>query len=229
MTDLHFGDGLDVHECWCCGGVSQRPTRCEDCADAGCDHFGDDCKSGHTPVLPDGGSMPLSEDNRRGAAFDTERGYRYRLWRHWEVEKPTVAFVMLNPSTADEADDDPTLRRCIGFAKDWGYGGLEVANLFALRATDPNELADHPNPIGGANDQYLKKVCRRADLVVAAWGARGGLQDRASEVAELLDADLHALDTTKAGHPVHPLYQPADAEPEPWSAAELQGGATGDD
>lgn len=165
--------------------------------------------------------MTLLEDDRRLATFDEDREYRYRLRRTWDAAKPTVVFLMLNPSTADEEADDPTIRRCVNFAKDWGYGTLDVVNLFALRATDPSDLCEHQAPIGDENDAYLREVCEEAGLVVAAWGANGSLQDRAREVASLLDADLHALDTTKAGHPVHPLYQPSDAEPVPWDASAL--------
>lgn len=159
---------------------------------------------------------PLLRDDRTGAVLDTDREYRYRLWRTWDVEKPTAAFIMLNPSTADEDENDPTIRRCINYAKDWGYGTLEVVNLFALRATDPSELQDHTAPIGGANDVHLRKVCDEAEIVVGAWGANGSLHGRGREVAEMLDVQLHALDTTKDGHPVHPLYQPADADPTAW-------------
>lgn len=165
--------------------------------------------------------MSILEDDRHGAVFDSDRDYRYTLTRTWDAEKPTLAWIMLNPSTADETEDDPTIRRCIGYAKDWGYGSIEVANLFALRATNPDELREHPNPVGGANDVHLRKVCRNAAKVIAAWGANGGFQDRAREVASMIDVDLYALDTTKEGHPVHPLYQPSDAEPELWSGAEL--------
>jgi len=166
--------------------------------------------------------MSILEDDRHGAVFDSDREYRYKLTRTWDAEKPTLAWIMLNPSTADETEDDPTIRRCIGYAKDWGYGSIEVANLFALRATNPDELRDHPNPVGGANDVHLRKVCREAEKVVAAWGANGGFKDRARKVASMLDADLYALDTTKDGHPVHPLYQPADADPVQWSPEVLQ-------
>jgi hypothetical protein len=119
---------------------------------------------------------------------------------------------MLNPSTADETEDDPTIRRCVGFAKEWGYGSITVANLFALRATDPDELRGHRDPVGEKNDHYLRHVCDFSDKVVAAWGANGDLHGRGREVAEMLDVDLYALDTTKDGQPVHPLYQPAYSE-----------------
>ncbi|PCR88706.1 hypothetical protein CP557_21800 [Natrinema ejinorense] len=171
----------------------------------------------------DGGTddSPLLQDNRSDAVLSDDGEYRYRLTRTWDAAKPTVAFLMLNPSTADASEDDPTIRRCLGFAKDWGYGSLVVANLFGLRTPDPSNLRDHPNPIGPDNDDHLRDVCTDAAQVVAAWGANGSLQDRARAVAKSLETDLYALDTTKAGHPVHPLYQPKDAEPEPWDATEL--------
>lgn len=163
----------------------------------------------------------LLEDNRNGARLDSEREYRYKLWRTWDVSKPALGFIMLNPSTADESEDDPTIRRCLGYAKDWGYGKIVVGNLFALRATDPSELRDHESPVGAANDVHLRQIADESDKVIAAWGANGSLQERGREVAELLEDDLYALDTTKDGHPVHPLYQPADAEPIPYSAEVL--------
>lgn len=165
---------------------------------------------------------PLLADTRTGAVLSDDRTYRYRLWRQWDVSKPTLAFVMLNPSTADETDDDPTIRRCLGYAKDWGYGSLVVGNLFALRSPDPERLREHDAPVGPENDAHLEAIAAEADRVVAAWGANGSLHDRAREVADLLAGELVALETTKSGHPVHPLYQPVDAEPEPWTADELE-------
>lgn len=162
----------------------------------------------------------MLKDNRRTAEISECGTYRYRLSRTWDTERETVAFVMLNPSTADATDDDPTLTRCINYAKDWGYGSLVVANLFALRSTSPDNLARHPDPVGPENDRYLRAVCDEAETVVAAWGTDGDLYDRESEVADLLDGDLYALDTTKQGHPNHPLYQPKDAEPTRWRVSE---------
>ena len=121
---------------------------------------------------------------------------------------------MLNPSTADESEDDNTIRRCLGYAKDWGYGSLLVGNLFALRATDPSQLRDHPTPIGPNNDEHLRSICDEVAMTVAAWGTDGSLDGRGVEVVKMLDTNLYALNTTKAGHPNHPLYQPKDAEPE---------------
>jgi len=156
----------------------------------------------------------LLKDDRDGAELSDDRTYRYRLWRTWDASKPTLAWVMLNPSTANETGDDPTIRRCIGFAKDWGFGGVKVANLFALRATDPDELREHPNPVGPWNDDVLQAVADEAETIVCGWGANGSLMKRGRTVAAMLDADLHALDTTKDGHPAHPLYHPSDTEPE---------------
>lgn len=156
-------------------------------------------------------------DDRRDAVLSDDREYRYRLTRTWDVSKPAIAFVMLNPSTADETSDDRTIRRCIGYATEWGYGTLLVGNLFALRATDPDALRAHPEPIGPLNDVHLHEICADAEQVVAAWGANGELLDRGREVAAELEFDLYALDTTQAGHPKHPLYLPASAKPDPFS------------
>lgn len=156
---------------------------------------------------------PLRDD-RRGAVLSDDGQYRYRLTRTWDAEKPTLGFVMLNPSTADDVEDDPTITRCLGYAKDWGYGSLVVGNLFAYRATDPDDLRAATNPVGPENDEYLRDICSGAEKVVAAWGTDGALDGRGKEVTSMLDASLYALDTTKDGHPNHPLYQPGDAEPE---------------
>jgi len=164
----------------------------------------------------------LSEDDRHNAAFDDKREYRYSLTRKWDESKPTLGWIMLNPSTADETDEDPTIRRCVGFAKDWGFGSITVGNLFALRATNPDELREHHDPVGGPNDDYLRALCDSTDKVVAAWGAKGSLLERGREVGEMLDVDLYVLDTTKDGHPVHPLYQPKDTEPELWNVRSLR-------
>lgn len=153
----------------------------------------------------------------RGAEISEDGQYRYSLWRTWDVGLPTVAFIMLNPSTADGVEDDPTIRRCIGLAKSWGYGTLVVGNLFALRTKEPEDLYDHQAPVGPENDDYLREIVADDPLVVAAWGHHGGLDDRGREVVDLLDVDLFALDTTQEGHPAHPLFQPADADLEPFS------------
>lgn len=163
--------------------------------------------------------FPLT-DNHQGALFSNDREYRYKLWREWDVEKPTVAFIMLNPSTADETTLDRTCRRCKGYAQDWGFGKLLVGNIFALQSTDPDGLYDHPDPVGPENDRHIREIADEAEFVVAAWGHHGDLGNRGHEVAWQLDAlptcDLRALGVTKAGHPKHPLYLPAAADPEPF-------------
>lgn len=157
---------------------------------------------------------------RAWASFDPTRTYRYRLTRTWEPGRPRVNFLMLNPSTADAQRLDPTVRRCVGFARSWGFGSVEVTNLFALRATDPRELVAHAEPVGGHNDEAIVDAARRADCVVVAWGARGAHRGRAGVVTDLLgDLDVCpvALRLTRAGEPGHPLYVPADVQPVPWS------------
>lgn len=143
------------------------------------------------------------------------RRYRYTLERCWDINLPTVMFIGLNPSTADEFSDDPTVRRCIGFARRWSFGSLLLANLFALRATDPKALLVHPSPIGPSNDSWIQRMASRADLVVAAWGTRGSLMNRNSAVTKSIEK-LHCLATTKNGFPRHPLYMPSAVDPQPF-------------
>lgn len=123
-----------------------------------------------------------------------------------------VLFVGLNPSTADATHDDPTLRRCVRFARDWGFGGLVLANLFALRSTDPAALRHAADPVGPDNDRHLRRLSRSADLTVAAWGTHGALFDRDLAVLPLLH-NPHCLALTRCGRPKHPLYLPATLRP----------------
>ena len=126
---------------------------------------------------------------------------------------------MLNPSTADAQSDDPTIRRCIGFAKGWGYSGLIVGTLFALRATDPAELLAARDPVGGrANALALGDLIDAAALVVCAWGQFAGVGRRGSEAIALIRARggfPHCLGRTRQGAPRHPLYVPATSQPVP--------------
>lgn len=142
--------------------------------------------------------------------------YRYALGREWDESRPSVLFVMLNPSTADAVHDDPTIRRCIGFARDWGYGGLLVGNLYAFRATKPADLPPGSRAVGPENDAWLARLRDRAGLVVAAWGARQSAVRRAMVVKGLL-GDLWVLGLTFQGLPRHPLYVPAATQPVRWS------------
>jgi len=150
-----------------------------------------------------------------GATFSRDRRYRYRLWRRWDLSLPVVAFCMLNPSTADEQRDDPTIRRCIGFAHDWGYGGVEIVNLFAFRATDPRALRHAADPVGCHNDRHLARAARRATLVVTAWGARADVRRarRAMRVLSGQRRSLAHLGLTRSRQPRHPLYLPRRFRP----------------
>lgn len=148
-----------------------------------------------------------------GAVFSPCRRYRYLLWRVWRPGDKLVAFIGLNPSTADETANDPTVRRCIGFAERWGYGGLVMLNLFAFRATDPKVMKAEPEPVGPENDQAIWNAAMAVDQVIAAWGTHGEHQGRDKRVRGQLQ-NLYCLGTTKDGHPRHPLYLPNDAERE---------------
>ena len=142
--------------------------------------------------------------------FSRDRRYRYRLWRRWDRSRPVVAFVMLNPSTADARRDDPTIRRCMGFAERWGYGGIEVVNLFGLRASDPRTLRAARDPVGPRNDTHLRRAVRRARLVVAAWGADRAARSRERALSGRLSPRARCLGTTRSGAPRHPLYLRGD-------------------
>lgn len=167
------------------------------------------------------GRRYVSRRNSSSGAVITGQ-YRYLLWRTIEAGDPArrLLFVMLNPSTADGSCDDPTLRRCLGFAASWNYGALEVCNLFAYRSTDPGVLTRVGDPVGRSNNAYILGAARRATTVVAAWGARGALLERASVVTGLLTrtSDVLCLGTTKDGAPLHPLYVPGAAVPQRYAA-----------
>lgn len=152
---------------------------------------------------------------KRWATFSPCRRYRYSLWREWDTSIGYAMFVGLNPSTADETNDDPTVRRCIRFARDWGYGSLCMANAFAFRATNPRAMLAAPDPVGPENDWRLRELARGAGVVVAAWGTHGTHLQREAWL-RLHIPGLHRLRLTKDGHPGHPLYLPADLKPEPW-------------
>lgn len=162
------------------------------------------------------GLLEGSGDVQRDAAISTDGLYRYRLTRSWGEGKP-VNFLMLNPSTADASVDDPTIRRCIGFAKQWGYPGLIVTNLFAFRATDPRGLFRTDEPTGGEeNDEAILEAALESSIVVAAWGAHPKARERARLVVNMLRKQVgpvYCIATTVSGSPVHPLYQPREFKP----------------
>lgn len=151
---------------------------------------------------------------RSDAIFDLEYRYRYSLTRCWDVMGSKMTFIMLNPSTADANQNDPTITRCMNFARRWGFGSLEVVNLFAYRSTDPRLLSIVDDPVGPDNDTYILNAIRRSELVVLAWGTKGVLRQRDQEVLDLIsDYDLYALDVSKHGHPKHPLYLRSEVSP----------------
>ena len=149
----------------------------------------------------------------RGATFSACRAYRYSLWRVWDEDGPTLCVIGLNPSTANETADDPTIRRCIGFARAWGYGRLVMTNLFACRSTDPKGLLAVADPVGPENDDVLELAAGYGG-VLAAWGAHPIAKARAAEVLRLLGwREIECLGLTKGGAPRHPLYVPAATTP----------------
>lgn len=145
----------------------------------------------------------------KAAILSDDRKYRYVLWRNWDKTKGEVVFIGLNPSTADETEDDPTIRRCISFATYWGFGGVCMLNLFAYRATQPNEMKNAVDPIGPENDYYLMKYIQNVPLVIACWGNHGAYMGRHLFFEHI--PDIVCFGTTKTGQPKHPLYLKSDS------------------
>ncbi len=162
----------------------------------------------------------------QGAAHFSPCGtWRYLLTRQWASEGTTLRVVMLNPSTADAVQLDPTVRRCVGFARSWGHARLVVLNAYALRSTDPRGLWTHPEPVGEgiANDLHIRAQAQLAAAegipLLAAWGVHAQ-PERVARIVELVEgagAHLVCLGTTKEGAPRHPLYVAASTRPEAWS------------
>lgn len=146
--------------------------------------------------------------------------YRWSLTREWDHTLDKVCWIMLNPSTADAMVDDPTIRRCTAFSKQWGFGGLIVVNLFALRTTNPKELKRSVDPVGEPqNDGYILRSVAKANSSVAAWGAHEYARDRAKFVMNYLNrsgALINCLGTTKDRSPKHPLYVAGKTKPQPF-------------
>ncbi|MEC0136712.1 DUF1643 domain-containing protein [Paenibacillus macerans] len=141
------------------------------------------------------------------AVFDSTRRYRYLLSRIWDDSLPKVLYVMLNPSTADNSEEDRTSSQCLYFAKKFGYGSLEVVNLYALISTDPKQLKFEFDPIGTENDKFILEAAGRAKTIVVAWGEKHFINQRHNKVARLLTSEghqLHCLGIAKSEHPRHP-------------------------
>ena len=164
--------------------------------------------------------MELGADVIRDAEISADGLYRYCLYREWGPNQAHLMWVMLNPSTADATKDDPTIRRCINYSKAWGYARMVFLNVFALRATDPKELALAEDPVGPLNDRFLETFSNDARQVIAAWGGSFPKKyaPRVEQVEGLLvrDGDVHCLGTTLAGQPKHPVRLPSDLEPQVW-------------
>ncbi|WP_323783978.1 DUF1643 domain-containing protein [Thalassovita sp.] len=166
----------------------------------------------------------ISRDFQKGDAqstalySDCER-YRYRLTRIWDPAGRKALFIMLNPSTATEIQNDPTVERCERRARTLGFGAFAVTNIFAWRDTDPKHLRAAKYPIGPENDRILTESCDWADQIIAGWGSHGDHRGRGTYVASLLREQGHPvyhLGLTKAGHPRHPLYIAYRQQPQLW-------------
>ena len=159
-------------------------------------------------VSIDNKTVPLPFNNN-SAVFSEDRVYRYELRREWG-EGGKVLWVMLNPSTADEVENDPTVRRCIGFSKKWGFGGLVVCNLFAYRSTDPKVLSKVEDPFGPDNFETIIRIATtECSVTVCGWGNHGSLGDAGCKMINALRGSgirPFCLGTTKSGQPKHPLY-----------------------
>ena len=181
-------------------------------------------------VAPDPGALIVRRHTADGvlseATYSPGGFYRYALTRTWDKAAPRVAFVMLNPSTATERADDPTILRCRRRSEAAGFGSVRIVNLFALRQTRPADLLAASNPVGEANDATLRDAARWADAILAAWGAHGAHMGRAGEIEEMLrnaERPLFHLGLTRKGQPRHPLYVAYSAPFLPWAGGSTAG------
>lgn len=153
--------------------------------------------------------------DRDGAIFSDCRKYRYVLWRVWDESRPMIAFVGLNPSTANESKNDPTIRRVISMAKGWGYGGVYMLNFFAIVTPCPEELAKTDDQIGD-NDRYLEEYLAKSEKIVMAYGSFKEAKERAQQVIKMIE-NCFALHINKDGSPKHPLYVKSDTKLIPYT------------
>ena len=163
----------------------------------------------------------IGTDMQRSARFSEDGTLRYTLERVWDLSKSLVMFCLLNPSKADAERDDATVRKCMGFAERWGYGGILVGNVSPYRATDPRELVKAwkrgVNVFPDENGPFLTGLAKRSDVVVCGWGAAPIAQGQRAAIASLLGPyNLRCLKTTNDGAPYHPLYLPYTSELKPW-------------
>jgi len=164
----------------------------------------------------------LKDDAASVAQYSDCEKYRYELTRVWDASGRKALFVMLNPSTATEIQNDPTVERCERRSRTLGFGGFRVCNIFAYRATDPRNMRAQSDPVGAENDQAILRACDWADQIVCAWGTHGEHLKRGPQVEQMLRAQpkaLFHLGLSKMGHPKHPLYIAYAVQPMPWDGA----------
>ncbi len=166
----------------------------------------------------------ISKQHQKGdaasvAIYSDCMNYRYALTRVWQPSGRKALFVMLNPSTATEVQNDPTVERCERRARALGFGAFRVCNIFAWRATDPKEMRAQADAVGPENDAAITESCTWADSIICAWGTHGEHLNRGANVETLMrntNRPLHHLGLTKAGHPKHPLYIGYKVQPVAW-------------
>ena len=159
----------------------------------------------------------------KGAILSDDKVYRYQLTRIWDEDKPKVLFIMLNPSTADALEDDPTIIRVVNFAKSWNYGGVFVVNLYAFRSTDPKRLSEIDDPIGPENITHIRELVGSVDRVIYAWGNK---KTEPKWLRELITTPYCIAHSTK-GIPKHPLYLKGDSQPILYLRDACQGATVG--
>ncbi|OAX50322.1 DUF1643 domain-containing protein [Paenibacillus sp. AD87] len=144
---------------------------------------------------------------RLSANFDEQRNYRFCLTREWDLGLPRLLYIMLNPSTASESTEDQTSKQCLYFAKELGFGSLEIVNLYSFISSDPTALKDSVDPIGIDNDKHIIEAAKRSNKIVIAWGERHFFNNRNTYVIEFLKQngyEIYCLKKAKSGHPRHP-------------------------
>lgn len=165
--------------------------------------------------------VPCPVPLKRAAIISDDGVYRYCAGRQWDTGLPFVSWIMLNPSTADAEVDDPTVRRCVEFSKRWGFGTLNIANLYALRATEPSKLRTYTgDPVGPRNDECIAQVCAAGSVIILAWGTgsySGGRVAAVWEIIKALPVAKLCLGVTKDGSPRHPLYVRGDTRLSHWA------------
>ncbi len=154
----------------------------------------------------------------QNAQFSSCGLYRYNLERTWAKGSGRVLFIGLNPSTANDQIDDPTIRRCVSFSRTWGYQAMEIVNLFAYRATHFTDLKNTKDPIGHCNDKWITAAYQKADIVIACWGNHGSYLQRSNDIKHQFKK-LHCIKLNKTLQPAHPLYQKKDLNPSPMLGA----------